>query len=213
MKGRPRKSTAQHKLEGTYQACRHKNNTDVLVANILTVPEKIEVPDEIKALGNKKIEAAFEAHADMLVRLKSVYEVDVPELTHLYLILNDVYKVREKINRLDVWEDLPMYERLQKLFLKQVAAFNALGSKFFFNAASAHANDTGEFAGAQREFEIARTHERGGAEPGAKTDKQKKELRHENGKRSKKNNRRILLGRKDGESKNLCLHEACGQAL
>jgi len=131
MKGRPRKSTAQHKLEGTYQACRHKNNTDVLVANILTVPEKIEVPDEIKALGNKKIEAAFEAHADMLVRLKSVYEVDVPELTHLYLILNDVYKVREKINRLDVWEDLPMYERLQKLFLKQVAAFNALGSKFF----------------------------------------------------------------------------------
>lgn len=130
-KGRPKKSTEKHKLDGTYQECRHGNNADVVIADILTVPEKIEVPDAIKKLNNKSIESAFKNHAEMLIKLKSIYEVDISELIHLYLILNDIYELRNAMTDIDIKKDFFIYERMQSLFLNQVKTFNALGSKFF----------------------------------------------------------------------------------
>ena len=135
-KGRPKKSTVQHKLDGTYQACRHKNNADVLLADILFCPEKISVPDEIKKLQNKKIETAFKNHVTMLIRLQSVYDVDMPDLTNLYIVLNDIYQLREAMSKIDVLENFSLYEKMQKLFLKQVVVFNTLGSKFFLTPQS-----------------------------------------------------------------------------
>ena len=90
-RGRPRKSTEQHKLDGTYRACRHKNNSDIVLAHILEVPKKIEVPQEIKNLKNKKVEAAFKKHVEMLIRLKICYGADLPALVNIYIWLNDIY--------------------------------------------------------------------------------------------------------------------------
>lgn len=130
-RGRPRKSTEQHKLDGTYQECRHGNNADVLISTILSVPKKIEVPEKIKNLKNKTIETLFKKHVDMLISLKSIYEVDIPELIHLYLILNDIYKLREAMDEVDLNKNFFLYEKMQKLFLKQISSFNVLGSKFY----------------------------------------------------------------------------------
>lgn len=129
-RGRPRKSTEQHKLDGTYQACRHKNNSDIVLAHILEVPKKIEVPQEIKNLKNKKVEAAFKKHVEMLIRLKICYEADLPALVNIYILLNDIYSVRETLQKIDMENQPAFYFKLHSLFLSQVEIFNKLASKF-----------------------------------------------------------------------------------
>lgn len=130
-KGRKRKSTEQHKLEGTYQKCRHEHNADVVFSQLMPVPEKISTPKEITALENKAVKKAFKAHVTMLLRFKSLYPVDIPSVVNLYLILDQLCTVRKMLEDVDPADDFEKYCKLQNMIIKFSKAFDELGSKFY----------------------------------------------------------------------------------
>ena len=128
-RGRKKKSTEEHRLTGTYQECRHGGNADIVFAELLPIPDKISLPKPIAALEDKEIKKAFKEHVRMLIKLKSLYAVDIPSLVNLYLILNDIHRLRDALEKIKVGSD--EYLQAQDLYLKMIKTFDTLGGKFY----------------------------------------------------------------------------------
>ncbi|MGI5085275.1 MULTISPECIES: hypothetical protein [Treponema] len=131
---RPRKSTSELKLKGTYRDDRHKDRAIVEkeIAELSSFKQgtKIEPP---KSLTDKYVVDYFKSHTSLLVSLQILHPVDLPELELLYETLQQVRDVNRQLKKIDMVKDFVMYEKLTKLSLKLSMRFSQLASKYYIS--------------------------------------------------------------------------------
>ncbi|ULQ59228.1 hypothetical protein K7I13_12100 [Brucepastera parasyntrophica] len=131
--GRPRKPTAQLKLTGTYRADRHEKNIDDKLPQLITFASSVTVPE---SLTDKYVRAAFSSHTDMLISLQILHISDLPEIENMYIILQELRRVRKHITDIKSIakkEDFERYNTLNYLAAKLTAQFSSLAAKYFIS--------------------------------------------------------------------------------
>jgi hypothetical protein len=129
--GRPRKPTEQLKLSGTYRADRHGNNADACIADTLAVPVEVEPPDSII---DSYCREHYKYHINLLIRLKILTLSDIPEIELLYQTLQQLRRIRERLNAMDI--DTPGYIALSELLLKLSNYFSKVAQKYYISPTS-----------------------------------------------------------------------------
>ena len=134
--GRPRKSTEQKKLEGTYRADRdapaETASRALEAANVIFPPgTKISCP---KSIRTKPVRAYWKRLTAALVSLRVLSAVDIPQLEQLCNVLEKLNAVRDRY-----MEEPPegeAFERLQKSYATLSGLFDKLASKYYISPAA-----------------------------------------------------------------------------
>jgi hypothetical protein len=126
--------TAQLKLQRTYRSDKNgKNRADEILPEIIDTAATIECPQEIT---DTYIQEYFSYHTKMLISLKLLSPADIPELTDMYLILQQERQLRERMKNLDPITDAENYDRLSKLIIRLGNRFSALAVRYYISPTS-----------------------------------------------------------------------------
>lgn len=105
------KSKEQHRLEGTYQKCRHEDR-GITVA-------KVQGLSRPKSLKNKQTKDAWETIVPQLCENQLVTLVDGPELEHAFYCYDKAMECRKQ---LESFADMPTYYKSLKFHEKDLTA-------------------------------------------------------------------------------------------
>lgn len=128
---RHRKPTALLKLQGTYRADRHENRADNLVNEVIPALTNVPIPVEIK---DEFVKHYFAEHITFLEKLHLLQEPDIPHLTQMYLILQQLREVNtklEEVQKKGIIENLDTYETLIKLMTKLTEKYNSIAATYY----------------------------------------------------------------------------------
>lgn len=127
--GRHKKPVEIKKLEGTYRSDR--DGKAVVVSDIVAPTTDIKVPSEIK---NKKCISAFKSHTSFLSSLGLLQEIDAGQLTNLYVILQEIYKIIETIEQMPCTDK--SYESLINTYARLTTRFDSLAASYYISPAA-----------------------------------------------------------------------------
>lgn len=105
------KTPEQHKLEGTYQPCRHADR-GITVSKI----EGLACPPSIK---NKDVKLLWKQQVGTLCENELVTIIDAPELEHAFYCYQKAMECRKKLEKYD---DAPTYYASLKFHEKDLTA-------------------------------------------------------------------------------------------
>lgn len=132
--GRPRKTAAEHKQNGTYRKDRYSKQelAEKKVSEILEFNETTKLLPPA-TLTDSYVKQYFLQHTKLLIKLKILNPVDIPELENMYETLEQLRKVQKEIAKLDItnFDNLKAYEVLSKLSLKLGHRFSELAAKYY----------------------------------------------------------------------------------
>jgi hypothetical protein len=128
--GRPRKSTEQLKLSGTYRKDRHEKNADLLLENFLDVPGVELIPPE--SIVDPYCQEHYKYHTNFLIKLKVFTVSDLPELEMLYNTLQQYRMIHNMLPALEGKE----YIEFTKLLLKLSSYFSKVAQKYYISPAA-----------------------------------------------------------------------------
>jgi hypothetical protein len=123
--------TAVLKLQRTYRADKNgKNRADEILPDIIDTAAVVECPAEIT---DKYIKEYFNYHTKMLINLQLLSPADLPELTDMYLTLQQERQLRTALLNLDPIADAESYDRLSKLIIRLGNRFSALAVRYYIS--------------------------------------------------------------------------------
>lgn len=126
---RHKKPVELKKLEGTYRADRDEKT--LAVSTIVPSVTEIKCPSEIKC---KYCRTAFDTHAKFLQSLGLLQQSDMPQLTSLYVLLQEVRKVAASLEQMEVTN--AAYEKLATLYIRLTDRFDKLASVYYISPAA-----------------------------------------------------------------------------
>lgn len=126
---RHKKPIEQKRLEGTYRADRDENR--VAVSDVVPTVTAIKCPSEVK---DKYCRSAFETHSKFLCSLGLLQEADMPQITSLYVLLQEVRKVAASLEQMEVTN--AAYEKLALLYVRLTDRFDKLASIYYISPAA-----------------------------------------------------------------------------
>lgn len=135
MGGRPKKSVAQKKLQGTFRSDRHSEqeaNEAVVATTCFTDGTVIEIPKEIT---DEYVSDYYRFHTNQLIALHLLAPSDIPELNIMYFTLQQLRAIQKSIQETSI-EDIEKYEKLTKLAVKLGNQFSDLAKKYYISPVS-----------------------------------------------------------------------------
>lgn len=131
---RPRKSTAEKKLTGTFRSDRQDQvnqdkNEQLIALTNFQEGTQIEAPSEIT---DSFVRSYYQYHTQQLIQLHILSPSDIPELNQLYFTLQQLRQVQEELQKTAI-DDLDKYERLTKLSIKLGNRFSDLAKKYYIS--------------------------------------------------------------------------------
>lgn len=127
--GRHKTPTELKKLTGTYREDRHGN--EVSISEIAPTVTSVMCPSEIK---DKTCRKAFETHTNFLTSLGLLQESDLPQLTSLFVMLQEIKKIAAELEQKPVTDS--SYEGLIHMYVKLTARFDQLASAYYISPAA-----------------------------------------------------------------------------
>jgi phage terminase small subunit len=125
---RLKKPVAVHKLEGTYNATRHGNSAEPLIASHVEVPKEILTPPD--SITDTAVRDYYEHHLRFLARLNLLHYSDIPEIIIMYKALQEYRKVSDELQTVDMMADTAKYGFLSTQVLKFGKRFSDLAVKY-----------------------------------------------------------------------------------
>lgn len=133
---RHKKPVALKKLQGTYRSDRDGNRAEHIINDIIPAANNISVPEEIK---DEFVIHYFKEHINFLERLQLLQNADIPHLTQMYLILQQIREVNikiESIKQKGILENLADYETLTRIMLKLVEKYDSFARTYYLTPLS-----------------------------------------------------------------------------
>lgn len=128
---RPRKPLALKKLQGTYRHDRDDGRAENIINDIVPATTNIQVPKEIK---DEYVIHYFKSHVSFLEKLSLLHEPDVPHLTQMYLILQQLREVNKKLEEIQnkgILNNLETYETLTRLMTRLTEKYNQFAQVYY----------------------------------------------------------------------------------
>ena len=131
---RPRKTTEELKLKGTYRKDRHeeRETAEKQIAELSSFTENTIIQPP-KTLTDNYVIDYFKTHTSLLIKLHILHSVDLPELELLYETLQQSREVQKQLKKTDIVKDFELYEKLTKLAIKLSHRFSQLASKYYIS--------------------------------------------------------------------------------
>lgn len=131
---RQRKTVAQLKKEGTFRKDRHGKREEaenaITALSVFTEETKLIAPASIT---EKYLKEYYEYHTSLLISLKILNPVDLPELEILYNLLQQLRDIQRALKKTDIVKDFDAYERLTKLQVSVSNQCNKLANKYYIS--------------------------------------------------------------------------------
>lgn len=129
-----KKAVSLHKLNGTYRKDRYGKQEQIekAVADIIafSADSVLEPP---KNITDNFVKQYYQYHTNELIKLRLLTPSDIPELNNMYLLLQQLRKVQDRLDKLNIDTDLDEYERLTKLEIKLSNTFSELAKRYFIS--------------------------------------------------------------------------------
>ena len=131
---RPRKTTEELKLKGTYRKDRHeeRETAEKQIAELSSFTDNTIIQPP-KTLTDNYVIDYFKTHTSLLIKLHILHPVDLPELELLYETLQQSREVQKQLKKTDIVKDFELYEKLTKLAIKLSHRFSQLASKYYIS--------------------------------------------------------------------------------
>lgn len=137
--GRPKKSIAQKKFEGTYRKDRDAE-TELIEKKISSLPNviisqdtKISCPKTIKT---RYVKTYWKKLTTSLISMQVLSFADIPQLENMMIILEKLREAQEKFSNCsldDLCENGDDYDRCLKAVTKLTQMFNDLANKYYIS--------------------------------------------------------------------------------
>jgi len=118
-------------LEGTYRSDRDGNRAEVVVAEIVPPVNEFPVPKEIT---DEYVIKYFSAQINFLTKLNLLQECDIPHLTQMFIILQQLREVNKEVEKLQkdgIMKNLENYDVLVKLMSRLTERYNNLANSYY----------------------------------------------------------------------------------
>lgn len=128
---RTRKTVAEKKRNGTYKPSRHgeQEKTENAIQEIIGQENfSINPPKEITS---KEIISFYKWHTNFLNQLHILTPSDLPSINQMFLTLQQIQDLDERLHETDLTKDFETYEALTKLRIKLCNLFNGLATQFY----------------------------------------------------------------------------------
>lgn len=127
----PKKSVAEKKRNGTFKPSRHgeQEKTENLITEIIGSEKlTVEIPQEIHS---KELKDFYKWHTNFLNQLHILTPSDLPSINQMFLTLQQITDIDERLHETDLTKDFETYEALTKLRIKLCNLFNGLATQFY----------------------------------------------------------------------------------
>jgi phage terminase, small subunit len=131
---RQRKTVAQLKKEGTYRKDRHgkREEAEKAIASLSTFNEDTKLVPPA-SITEKYLRDYYEYHTSLLINLKILNPVDLPELEILYNLIQQLRDIQRALKKTDIVKDFDAYERLTKIQNSLTNQSSKLANKYYIS--------------------------------------------------------------------------------